>query len=211
MLSTMCWIMCEDSSVSSYVPRPDIVTRAIEPSPGPTNSTVRPAGHRSPRACSRCTPYRYRPAARIRTSASSGSSRASVTSEPPVNGGRAAQPGVAIPAGYAGPGGMPRAAPGNTGRKNGHPDECGSGPRAIMTGEGIKINSDGYGSVFYLTTGFHGLHVTGGLLAFIFYMIRTALGRFTPSQATAAIVVSYYWHFVDIVWVALFSMIYLLK
>jgi len=80
-----------------------------------------------------------------------------------------------------------------------------------LVSEGIKINADGYGSVFYLTTGFHGLHVTGGLIAFIFYMARTALSRFTPAQATAAIVVSYYWHFVDIVWVALFSMIYLLR
>jgi len=77
--------------------------------------------------------------------------------------------------------------------------------------EGIKINSDGYGSMFYLTTGFHGLHVTGGLIAFIFFMIRTTMGRFTPAQATAAIVVSYYWHFVDIVWIALFFMIYLLE
>src|SRR5919205_2872648 len=77
--------------------------------------------------------------------------------------------------------------------------------------EGIKLNGDGYGSVFYLTTGFHGLHVTGGLIAFIFFMIRTTMGRFTPAQATSAIVVSYYWHFVDLVWVALFSMIYLLK
>jgi cytochrome c oxidase subunit 3 len=77
--------------------------------------------------------------------------------------------------------------------------------------EGVKINADGYGSMFYLTTGFHGLHVTGGLIAFIFFMIRTTMGRFTPAQATSAIVVSYYWHFVDLVWVALFSMIYLLK
>ncbi len=77
--------------------------------------------------------------------------------------------------------------------------------------EGIKINNDGYGSMFYLTTGFHGLHVTGGLIAFIFFMIRTTLSRFTPAQATAAIVVSYYWHFVDLVWIALFAMIYLLQ
>jgi cytochrome c oxidase subunit III len=77
--------------------------------------------------------------------------------------------------------------------------------------EGIKINSDGYGSVFYLTTGFHGLHVTGGLIAFIIYMARTTMGRFTPAQATSAIVISYYWHFVDVVWIALFAMIYLLR
>ena len=77
--------------------------------------------------------------------------------------------------------------------------------------EGITISSNGYGSMFYLTTGFHGLHVTGGLIAFIFFMIRTTLARFTPAQATAAIVVSYYWHFVDLVWIALFAMIYLLQ
>jgi cytochrome c oxidase subunit III len=71
--------------------------------------------------------------------------------------------------------------------------------------EGVKINADGYGSMFYLTTGFH------GLFAFIFFLIRTTMGRFTPAQATSAIVVSYYWHFVDLVWVALFSMIYLLR
>jgi cytochrome c oxidase subunit 3 len=77
--------------------------------------------------------------------------------------------------------------------------------------EGIKINEDGYGSMFYLTTGFHGLHVTGGLIAFIIYMARTTMGRFTPAQATSAIVVSYYWHFVDVVWIGLFAMIYLLQ
>jgi cytochrome c oxidase subunit 3 len=77
--------------------------------------------------------------------------------------------------------------------------------------EGIKINSDGYGSMFYLTTGFHGLHVTGGLIAFIVYMIRTTMGRFTPAQATSAIVVSYYWHFVDVVWIGLFTTIYFIR
>ena len=77
--------------------------------------------------------------------------------------------------------------------------------------EGVKINQDGYGSMFYLTTGFHGLHVTGGLFAFIFFMIRTTMGRFTPAQATSAIVVSYYWHFVDVVWIGLFGSLYLLQ
>ena len=77
--------------------------------------------------------------------------------------------------------------------------------------EGIKINGDGYGSMFYLTTGFHGLHVCGGLVAFILFLIRTTMGRFTPAQATAAIVVSYYWHFVDVVWIALYGMIYWLQ
>ncbi|MGH3679203.1 MAG: aa3-type cytochrome oxidase subunit III [Natronosporangium sp.] len=77
--------------------------------------------------------------------------------------------------------------------------------------EGIRINADGYGSMYYLTTGFHALHVTGGLLAFVVLLIRTTLGRFTPAQASSAIVVSYYWHFVDAVWIALFAMIYFLQ
>jgi cytochrome c oxidase subunit 3 len=75
----------------------------------------------------------------------------------------------------------------------------------------FAINSHPYGSVYYLTTGFHGLHVTGGLFAFLFVLARTSYGRFTPDQATYSIVVSYYWHFVDIVWVGLFATIYLLK
>ena len=47
--------------------------------------------------------------------------------------------------------------------------------------------------------------------AFVFLLIRSTMGRFTPAQATAAIVVSYYWHFVDVVWVGLFATIYLIR
>jgi cytochrome c oxidase subunit 3 len=78
--------------------------------------------------------------------------------------------------------------------------------------EGITLSSTAYGSVFYITTGFHGLHVTGGLIAFLIVMVRVSKARrFTHNQATTAIVVSYYWHFVDVVWIALFSAIYLIK
>ena len=77
--------------------------------------------------------------------------------------------------------------------------------------EGTSISSSTYGSVFYLTTGFHGLHVIGGLIAFVFLLIRSTMGRFTPAQATSAIVVSYYWHFVDVVWIGLFATIYLIR
>ncbi|MGN6252354.1 MAG: aa3-type cytochrome oxidase subunit III [Marmoricola sp.] len=78
--------------------------------------------------------------------------------------------------------------------------------------EGITIPSSAYGTVFYLTTGFHALHVSGGLVAFLFVLGRTFLARrFTHEQAVTAIVVSYYWHFVDVVWVGLFATIYLLQ
>jgi cytochrome c oxidase subunit 3 len=81
-----------------------------------------------------------------------------------------------------------------------------------LIGEGLTLSSSAYGSVFYLTTGFHGLHVTGGLIAFLFMLGRTyAAKRWTHEQATSAIVVSYYWHFVDVVWIGLFSVIFLIK
>jgi cytochrome c oxidase subunit 3 len=82
----------------------------------------------------------------------------------------------------------------------------------LVKTDGISLSSSPYGSVFYLTTGFHGLHVTGGLVAFLLVLGRTyAARRFTHEQATAAIVVSYYWHFVDVVWIGLFATIYLIK
>ena len=83
--------------------------------------------------------------------------------------------------------------------------------RVLVTEHGTTISSSTYGSVFYLTTGFHALHVIGGLVAFVYVLIRSTMGRFTPAQATSAIVVSYYWHFVDVVWVGLFATIYLIR
>ena len=83
---------------------------------------------------------------------------------------------------------------------------------AILVSEGISISSNSYGSAFYITTGFHALHVTGGLIAFLLIIGRTyAARKFTHHEATGAIVVSYYWHFVDVVWIGLFLIIYVLK
>ncbi|MEO7124946.1 MAG: heme-copper oxidase subunit III [Nakamurella sp.] len=80
-----------------------------------------------------------------------------------------------------------------------------------MVSEGTTLSSSAYGTVFYLTTGFHGLHVIGGLIAFLLLIARTKMSKFTPAQATSAIVVSYYWHFVDIVWIALFATIFIIR
>ncbi len=78
--------------------------------------------------------------------------------------------------------------------------------------DGLTIPSSAYGTLFYLATGFHGLHVTGGLIAFLFVLGRTYLAkRWTYEQEVTAIVVSYYWHFVDVVWIALFAAVYLIK
>lgn len=83
---------------------------------------------------------------------------------------------------------------------------------ATLIGEGHSISSNVYFSAFFLATGFHGLHVTAGLVAFLFVLGRTYLARtFTHEQAVSAMVISYYWHFVDVIWIILFSVIYLLK
>ncbi|MBA2419296.1 MAG: heme-copper oxidase subunit III [Nocardioidaceae bacterium] len=83
---------------------------------------------------------------------------------------------------------------------------------AELVKENVTIAASPYGSVFYLATGFHGLHVVGGLIAFLLVLGRTFMARrFTHEQAITAIVVSYYWHFVDVVWIGLFATVYLIK
>ncbi|UNK72149.1 heme-copper oxidase subunit III [Microbacterium sp. H1-D42] len=83
---------------------------------------------------------------------------------------------------------------------------------AQLVAEGLPISANSYASAFYITTGFHALHVTGGLIAFVLVIGRAyAVKNFGHKEATSSIVVSYYWHFVDVVWVALFFVIYFLK
>jgi cytochrome c oxidase subunit 3 len=83
---------------------------------------------------------------------------------------------------------------------------------AVLISEGVSLSSNSYGSAFYITTGFHALHVTGGLIAFLLVIGRAyAAKNFGHKEATSAIVVSYYWHFVDVVWIGLFVVVYILK
>ena len=83
---------------------------------------------------------------------------------------------------------------------------------AVLISKGVALNSDAFGSAFFLTTGFHGLHVAGGLVAFLLVIGRAySVKTFTHRDATSAIVTSYYWHFVDVVWIGLFLVIYVLQ
>ncbi|MCS6710484.1 heme-copper oxidase subunit III [Brachybacterium sp. EF45031] len=76
---------------------------------------------------------------------------------------------------------------------------------------GVTMSSSPFGSIFYLSTGFHGLHVLGGLIAFLFVLARAfSAQRFTQHEQVAAICISYYWHFVDVVWIVLFFVVYLM-
>jgi cytochrome c oxidase subunit 3 len=74
----------------------------------------------------------------------------------------------------------------------------------------FQIDDHAYGSVFYLMTGFHGLHVVGGLV-FIGAVAVAIAGRSRAPAHETVEVCGYYWHFVDVVWVAMFTTIYLLR
>jgi heme/copper-type cytochrome/quinol oxidase subunit 3 len=73
----------------------------------------------------------------------------------------------------------------------------------------LTISSDLFGATFFTVTGFHGLHVFGGLvvLAIMLWLVRS--GDLTAKRASVLHATGLYWHFVDVVWIAVFSIIYL--
>jgi cytochrome c oxidase subunit 3 len=74
----------------------------------------------------------------------------------------------------------------------------------------FRWDDDAYGSIFYLLTGFHGLHVLGGLV--FMGAVAVVIGGRSQAPAHPAVeVCGYYWHFVDVVWIAVFATIYLLQ
>lgn len=73
------------------------------------------------------------------------------------------------------------------------------------------VPSEGlYGSTFYTMTGFHGFHVTVGVICLIFVTLRSFQGRYTAKDHRGVEVVGLYWHFVDLVWIILFTIVYLI-
>ncbi len=73
---------------------------------------------------------------------------------------------------------------------------------------GLTLSSGVYGATFFLLTGFHGLHVTVGVIMLSVILMRCIKGHFTPDQHFAFEAVSWYWHFVDVVWLLLFVFVY---
>jgi cytochrome c oxidase subunit III len=82
---------------------------------------------------------------------------------------------------------------------------------SILYGEGIRLNSGIFGSLFYTMTGFHGAHVFGGVVGISVMLLRGVAGQFSARHHVAVEAVSIYWHFVDVVWIALFTTLYLLR
>jgi heme/copper-type cytochrome/quinol oxidase subunit 3 len=86
----------------------------------------------------------------------------------------------------------------------------GQGREYITLGhEGFTLSSSIFGSNFFTLTGFHGLHVSIGVLFLIIVLIRSLRGDFTQHKHFAAIAAELYWHFVDVVWIFVFTLVYL--
>ncbi|MGE5468514.1 MAG: cytochrome c oxidase subunit 3 [Ignavibacteria bacterium] len=78
------------------------------------------------------------------------------------------------------------------------------------TAKDLRMTSGIYGSTFFMLTGFHGAHVTIGAIMLFVILMRSVMGHFTPTHHFAFEAVSWYWHFVDVVWLGLFVFVYLL-
>jgi heme/copper-type cytochrome/quinol oxidase subunit 3 len=83
----------------------------------------------------------------------------------------------------------------------------------IREGLGLTSNPWGaslFGTTFFIITGFHGAHVTGGVIYLSCYLIRSLLGGLTQRHANEIEIAALYWHFVDLVWILVFTFVYLL-
>jgi len=76
------------------------------------------------------------------------------------------------------------------------------------TTQNLTLGSGIYGSTFFMLTGFHGLHVTIGAIMLTVILLRSLKGHFTPQHHFAFEAVTWYWHFVDVVWLGLFIFVY---
>jgi len=77
--------------------------------------------------------------------------------------------------------------------------------------EGLKLQTNLFGSSFFVLTGFHGAHVTIGVLWLLMLMVQALRGKLPPAKALNLEVAGLYWHFVDIVWIAIFTLVYLMQ
>jgi heme/copper-type cytochrome/quinol oxidase subunit 3 len=77
--------------------------------------------------------------------------------------------------------------------------------------EGLTLQTNMFGSTFFILTGFHGAHVTVGVIWLLILWMDAFKGRLGPNNALRLEIAGLYWHFVDIVWIAIFTLIYLLE
>jgi len=77
--------------------------------------------------------------------------------------------------------------------------------------EGLKLQTNLFGSSFFILTGFHGAHVTIGVIWLLVLFVEMLRGRMPPSRSVTLEIAGLYWHFVDIVWIIIFTLIYLIQ
>jgi heme/copper-type cytochrome/quinol oxidase subunit 3 len=77
--------------------------------------------------------------------------------------------------------------------------------------EGLKLQTNLFGTTFFILTGFHGAHVTIGVLWLLCLWVELLKGRMPPQRALTLEIAGLYWHFVDIVWIVIFTLVYLLQ
>lgn len=76
--------------------------------------------------------------------------------------------------------------------------------------EGMKLDTSTFSSAFFVLTGFHGAHVTVGILMLLSLVMMSYFGRLQPGAPRKVEMIGLYWHFVDIVWVVIFTVVYLI-
>ena len=82
---------------------------------------------------------------------------------------------------------------------------------ALLYQEGLTLGSGTYGTLYYTLTGFHGAHVFAGAVMLAVVLYRGLAGQFASRHHDAVEATSLYWHFVDVVWIALFATLYILS
>ena len=77
--------------------------------------------------------------------------------------------------------------------------------------EGLTIKTNLFGSTFFVLTGTHGAHVAVGVLLLLTLLVRSFQGKLGPDKAMVVEITGLYWHFVDVVWIVIFTVVYLLS
>jgi cytochrome c oxidase subunit III len=77
--------------------------------------------------------------------------------------------------------------------------------------EGLTLRTNLFGSTFFVLTGFHGAHVTVGVIWLLTLLVQAFRGWLTPAKALNVEIAGLYWHFVDVVWIVIFTVVYLIQ
>ncbi len=80
----------------------------------------------------------------------------------------------------------------------------------VFADEGLGLQRNLFGSSFFVLTGFHGAHVTVGIIMLVSLYAMSMRGKLQPEQSLNVELVGLYWHFVDVVWIVIFTLVYLI-